>query len=74
MVVVNFDFVNDLLSYKCVVDIFMFIIFDDVMENFKFGLNGGFIYCIEYFEKNFDWLERKLKDLKGYYFLFDCFG
>ena len=44
------------------------------MENLKLGPNGGLIYCIEYLEKNLDWLERKLKDLKGHYFLFDCPG
>lgn len=74
VVVVNFDLVNELLYYKCVVDIFIFIILDDVMESFKLGLNGGLIYCIEYFEKNIDWFEVKFKELSGYYFLFDCFG
>lgn len=72
--VVNLDPANDSLSYKCAVDISTLITLDDVMENLKLGPNGGLIYCIEYLEKNLDWLERKLKDLKGHYFLFDCPG
>ena len=72
--VVNLDPANDSLSYNCAVDISTLITLNDVMENLKLGPNGGLIYCIEYLEKNIDWLEKKLKELKGYYFLFDCPG
>ncbi|XP_015772111.1 PREDICTED: GPN-loop GTPase 2-like [Acropora digitifera] len=44
------------------------------MENLNLGPNGGLIYCMEYLEKNIDWFEAKLKELSGYYFLFDCPG
>lgn len=72
--VVNLDPANDSLSYNCAVDISTLVTLNDVMENLKLGPNGGLIYCIEYLEKNLDWLEKKLKELKGYYFLFDCPG
>lgn len=72
--VVNLDPANDSLSYNCAVDISTLITLNDVMENLKLGPNGGLIYCIEYLEKNIDWLEKKLKEMKGYYFLFDCPG
>lgn len=72
--VINLDPANESLYYKCAVDISTLITLDDVMENLKLGPNGGLIYCIEYLEKNIDWLETKLKELKGYYFLFDCPG
>ena len=72
--VVNLDPANEILYYKCSVDISTLITLDDVMENLKLGPNGGLIYCIEYLEKNIDWLESKLKELKGHYFLFDCPG
>ncbi|GJX10833.1 GPN-loop GTPase QQT1, partial [Tanacetum coccineum] len=33
---------------------------------------GGLVYCMDYLEKNIDWLESKLKPLlKDHYFLFD---
>lgn len=34
------------------------------------------MYCLEYLEKNLDWLEERLADYRdaGYYFLFDCPG
>jgi len=72
--VINLDPANESLCYKCAVDISTLITLDDVMENLKLGPNGGLIYCIEYLEKNIDWLENKLKELKGHYFLFDCPG
>lgn len=72
--VINLDPANESLCYKCAVDISTLITLNDVMENLKLGPNGGLIYCIEYLEKNIDWLERKLKELKGHYFLFDCPG
>lgn len=72
--VVNLDPANDSLSYNCALDISTLVTLNDVMENLKLGPNGGLIYCIEYLEKNIDWLEKKLKELKGHYFLFDCPG
>ena len=44
------------------------------MESLKLGPNGGLIYCMEYLEKNFDWLLEKLNGLKDCYLLFDCPG
>ena len=37
---------------------------------------AGLMYCLEYLEKNLDWLEEKLAPFRdaGYYFLFDCPG
>lgn len=72
--VVNLDPANESLYYKCAVDVSTLITLDDVMESLNLGPNGGLIYCIEYLEKNIDWLEAKLKELSGHYFLFDCPG
>lgn len=72
--VINLDPANDSLYYKCAVDISTLITLNDVMENLNLGPNGGLIYCMEYLEKNIDWFEAKLKELSGYYFLFDCPG
>lgn len=74
--IINMDPANDSLPYKCTVDISELIALDEVMDCLKLGPNGGLIYCMEFLEKNFDWLKEKLKPLSddGYYFLFDCPG
>ena len=72
--VVNLDPANDNLPYKCSVDISSLITLSDVMDNLKLGPNGGLIYCMEYLEKNMDWLQGKMKECSGQYFLFDCPG
>ena len=53
----------------------MQICLSDVMDHLKLGPNGGLIYCMEYLEKNLDWLTSKLSSLtKEHYILFDCPG
>ncbi|XP_033877756.2 GPN-loop GTPase 2-like [Acipenser ruthenus] len=74
VVVVNLDPANDGLPYQCSVDIAELVTLDAVMDGLKLGPNGGLIYCMEYLEANFDWLEKKLEQFKGCYFLFDCPG
>lgn len=45
------------------------------METYGLGPNGGLMYCMEYIEKNLDWLFEKLEALgKSKYFLFDFPG
>ena len=56
------------------VDISELIQLEDVMTAFKLGPNGGLIYCMEYLEKNFDWLLTKLEALKDHYLILDCPG
>ncbi|KAL3867475.1 hypothetical protein ACJMK2_044677 [Sinanodonta woodiana] len=72
--VINLDPANDILPYKSAVDISELITLDDAMENLKLGPNGGLVYCMEYLEKNLDWLKEKLKNLSGKYLLFDFPG
>lgn len=72
--VVNLDPANEGIPYQCAVDISELITLADVMENLKLGPNGGLIYCMEYLEANLDWLQEKLAQFKGHYFLFDCPG
>lgn len=72
--VVNLDPANEGIPYQCAVDISELITLTDVMENLKLGPNGGLIYCMEYLEANFDWLQEKLSQFRGHYFLFDCPG
>ncbi|KAM6313804.1 GPN-loop GTPase 2 [Podargus strigoides] len=72
--VVNLDPANEAMPYQCAVDIAELVTLPDVMESLKLGPNGGLIYCMEYLEANFDWLQEKLAAFKGHYYLFDCPG
>ncbi|KAB5595052.1 Cytoplasmic protein [Ceratobasidium theobromae] len=59
--IVNLDPANDLVPYKCDVDIASLISLQDAMEEYGLGPNGGMLYCMEYLEANFDWLEEQLR-------------
>ncbi|CAA7257393.1 unnamed protein product [Cyclocybe aegerita] len=73
--IVNLDPANDSLPYPCAIDISELITLHDVMDKFGLGPNGAMLYCMEYLEANYDWLEEKLKDLGGdAYVLFDLPG
>ncbi|NXD87328.1 GPN2 GTPase, partial [Halcyon senegalensis] len=72
--VVNLDPANEAMPYQCAVDVAELITLPDVMDTLKLGPNGGLIYCMEYLEANFDWLQEKLAAFRGHYYLFDCPG
>ncbi|KAG9443349.1 hypothetical protein H6P81_014689 [Aristolochia fimbriata] len=73
--VVNLDPANDALPYECAVNIEDLIKLSDVMVEHSLGPNGGLIYCMDYLEKNIDWLESKLEPLlNDHYLLFDFPG
>lgn len=72
--VINLDPANDSLLYKCDVNISDLITLEDVMEKMKLGPNGGLIYCMEFLERNVEWLLMKINSSQDDYFLFDCPG
>lgn len=72
--IVNLDPANDVLPYEANVEISHLITVDDVMQSGKLGPNGGLIYCMEFLEKNIDWLLEELRNFKDCYILFDCPG
>ncbi|KAM0916942.1 hypothetical protein ACQ4PT_009933 [Festuca glaucescens] len=49
--------------YECAINIEDLIKLSDVMSEHSLGPNGGLVYCMDYLEKNIDWLEEKLKPL-----------
>lgn len=61
--IVNLDPANDNLPYPCAIDINTLITLQDVMDTYELGPNGSMLYCMEYLDKNFDWLESRLKEL-----------
>jgi hypothetical protein len=44
------------------------------MSSLTLGPNGGLIFCMEFLEKNMDWLLQEISKYKDHYFLFDCPG
>lgn len=44
------------------------------MEEFNLGPNGAMLYCLEYLEKNVDWLMEKLDGLTQKHLIFDFPG
>ncbi len=73
--IVNLDPANDNIPYPCAIDISSLVTLSDVMQEYKLGPNGGMLYCMEYLEANYDWLEERLKELgKDAYVLFDLPG
>ena len=61
--VVNLDPANEHIPYPCAIDISALITLKDVMDEHGLGPNGGMLYCMEYLEANFDWLEERLREL-----------
>ncbi|XP_069683334.1 GPN-loop GTPase 2 isoform X2 [Periplaneta americana] len=72
--IVNLDPANDLLVYKADINISNLITLEDVMNSLTLGPNGGLLFCMEFLEKNMDWLLQQVNNYKDCYFLFDCPG
>ncbi|KLO09210.1 hypothetical protein SCHPADRAFT_807392, partial [Schizopora paradoxa] len=73
--IVNLDPANDALPYPCALDISSLITLEDVMQEHGLGPNGAMLYCMEYLQENFDWLEEGLKALgDDAYVVFDLPG
>lgn len=72
--IVNLDPANEDLPYECDIDISELITLQDAMEKLNLGPNGSLIYCMEFLEKNLEWLQGRLEKFRGHYFLFDCPG
>jgi len=72
--IVNLDPANENIPYDCAIDISTLITLEDAIDTFGLGPNGGMIYCLEYLEKNIDWLLEELDKIKDKYIIFDCPG
>ncbi|KAN0055391.1 hypothetical protein ACTA71_008502 [Dictyostelium dimigraforme] len=72
--IINLDPSNENIPYEAAVNIQELIDFQTVVDQTDLGPNGGLIFCMEYLEKNIDWLKEKLLPLKDHYIIFDCPG
>ena len=75
-IIVNLDPANENIPYKCDIDVNDLITLEDVMNEFGLGPNGSLIYCMEFLEKNMDWLLDQLEaaDFRNKYVVIDCPG
>lgn len=74
VVVINLDPANDLMAYKPDIDIRNLIVLEEVMDQCKLGPNGALLYCMEYLEKNIDWLLDQLQGDNSTNYIFDLPG
>ncbi|XP_026751452.1 GPN-loop GTPase 2 isoform X1 [Galleria mellonella] len=74
VIIVNLDPANDMMSYTPDIDIRKLIDFKKVMDQKNLGPNGALLYCMEYLEKNIDWLLDKIDNNNFTNFIFDLPG
>ncbi|XP_023936766.1 GPN-loop GTPase 2 [Bicyclus anynana] len=74
VVLINLDPANDCISYSPDIDIRSLIVLEDVMDQYDLGPNGALIFCMEYLEKNIDWLLSQIKGEHCTTFIFDLPG
>jgi len=72
--VVNLDPAAEQFNYPVSIDIKELVVLEDVMQEFKYGPNGGLIFCMEYLMQNLDWLQDELADYEDDYLIIDCPG
>lgn len=58
--IVNLDPANENIPYRCDVNITELITLERVMDEQGLGPNGALLYCMEYLEQHWEWLEEKL--------------
>jgi GTPase SAR1 family protein len=68
------DPANENVPFKVDVDVRDLVNVEDVMKEWSLGPNGAMLYCMEYLEKNLDWLWEKLDACKDKYLIIDCPG
>ncbi|KAF0299007.1 GPN-loop GTPase 2 [Amphibalanus amphitrite] len=71
---VNLDPANETLPFAADLDLAELVTVEDVMRELRLGPNGALLYCLEYLEKNMDWLLQRLAALGDKYILFDFPG
>lgn len=75
--VINLDPANDPAPYPSRISLFELVTVRQTMAELNLGPNGAMLYCMEYLEANFDWLEERLKE-EGLgdddWVIFDCPG
>ena len=73
--IVNLDPAKKNITYTADMDISDLVQVEEVMDQMKFGPNGGLMYAIQFARANLDWFDSNLGkiDLSSY-LIFDCPG
>lgn len=74
VIIVNLDPANESMSYNPDIDIRKLIVLEEVMEQYNLGPNGALLYCMEFLEKNLDWLINQIQGDNSTNFIFDLPG
>jgi len=75
--IINLDPAVPNPPYPCAINISELVTLDEAMAEHGLGPNGAMLYCVEYLEKNFDWLVERLDEVlgsEGGYVIFDTPG
>ncbi|KYQ92383.1 GPN-loop GTPase 3 [Tieghemostelium lacteum] len=72
--VINLDPAAEVFQYPVSIDIKNLVTVDEVMDELKYGPNGGLVYAMEYLVENMDWLVDELGDYEDDYLIIDCPG
>jgi len=73
-IVISLDPANEETKYKCDIDVQELIKADDVMEELHLGPNGALVFCVDFLEKNIEWLLTKIAEYKDHYLIIDMPG
>ena len=57
---INLDAANENLTYNCGIDVRDLITLEDAMSELNLGPNGGTLYCSEFLQTNFTWLQDQI--------------
>lgn len=76
---INLDAANENVGYQCGVDVRDLITLEDAMSELQLGPNGGTLYCSEFLQTNFSWLQDQIlayqmKNRGCQYFVLDMPG
>ncbi|TRY61776.1 hypothetical protein TCAL_08467 [Tigriopus californicus] len=72
--IINLDPANDHVPYEAGIDLGDLIQLSEVMDSYQLGPNGGLLYCMEFLDRNLDWLLNRVTKVKDTYLLIDCPG
>lgn len=62
VITINLDPANDVLPFEPTIDISSLVTLKEVMETMDLGPNGGLLYCIDFLDENFDWLQIQIQN------------
>lgn len=71
---INLDPAAEQFKYPVSIDIRELIAIDDVMEELRFGPNGGLIFCFDYLLQNMDWFSEQIGEFDDDFLIIDCPG